>query len=476
MRKLQRKPKVLLTIPNQAWGGDAVWSIHPYSMCALIAILRQYGCEADLLDANVDALSKEETRSRISEYRPDIVGVSVLSDSYREAGFTMSRLAKQTVPRCTVIMGGVFVTTRPKKAMLCPEVDYGVVGEGEHVLVELLDYLTGKVDKLPSEGIAFRENGEIRIRPQKTFITDLDALPMPDYSVIDYSKYSMGFRKEVNAPRALPYGKLITSRGCPVGCCFCEVQHIAGRKVRSTSARRVIDEIQILVEEHGIKSLEFLDDQLLVPKKRFLEILRMLIEKDWDLVWNAHNVSVFYLDEELLDLMKASKCQFTSLAVESGSPRVLREIIKKPVDIEHSMRMAEYCQKIGMDTCALFVIGFPGETWNEIRQTIRVAGEIATDYVKINIAVPFPGTPLFDMAVEAGAIHPDVDFDTLSWGKAIMSTDEFTADQLQILRAMEWDRINFTDPERRDKIAKMMGITPEELDLIRRKTINLHLS
>lgn len=469
------RPRVLMVLPNQRWCGDAHWTIHPYGLCVMLALLKDW-CDTAFLDAHVDNLDQEAFAARVAAFNPDVVAVSVLSDSYRQAGFTACELAKRAAPRAATVMGGVFVTTRPAKAMANPAVDFGVMGEGEYVLPRIVRHVMGQEPELPEEGVVFRRDGRLVVRPQKTYITDLDALPFPDYSVLDFAKYSTEFYHEPSAPRAVPYGKMVTSRGCPVGCVFCEVEHIAGRKVRAMSPERVIAEVEHLIEHHGIRSIEFLDDQLIGNVRRFKRLLNLLVERDWDLVWNAHNVSVFYLDEELLDLMKAAKCVYTSLAVESGSPRVLKEIIGKPVDIGHAVRMAEHARTIGIDTCGLFVIGFPGETWNEIRATVQLAATLPVDYVKINIAAPFPGTRLHELAVRTGALPADFDMDQVAWGKSVMATDEFTPDQLRILRAFEWDRINFATPEKRAKLARMMGLSEEELDRIRRKTIDLRLA
>lgn len=472
---MQRKPKVLMLLPNQRWSKRrAEWTIHPYGLCVILAILKDF-CDIAFLDAHVDDLTPEACGEILRELAPDVVGVSVLSDTYREAGFKACDIAKEYVPKAATIMGGVFVTTRPKKAMGHPTVDYGVMGEGEYIMPEIVRYIMGQRDTLPEEGVVFRKDGELVIRPQKTFITDLDALPFPDYSVLDFTKYSTTFYKEPSAPRALPYGKMVTSRGCPVGCVFCEVEHIAGKKVRAMSPERVMAEVRWLVDTYGIRSIEFLDDQLIGNVRRFRRLLELLIEADLDLVWCAHNVSVFYLNEEILDLMRKAKCVYTSLAVESASPRVLKDIVGKPVKLEHAKRMASYARKIGFESCGLFVIGFPGETWDEIRATIQFASELEVDYVKLNIAAPFEGTRLHKLAVETGAIRPDFDMDEVEWGRGVMSTSEFTADQLLILRAFEYDRINFGTPERRERLARMMGMTMDEQTAMRRRTIDLKL-
>ena len=467
-----RQTRVLLAIPNQRWAQNMEWSIHPYALCQLASMIEN-NYEVKILDANVDNLSPPEVLGEIIKFSPDILGVSVLANAYKKAAFTLFEMAKSFNSDIVTIIGGVFTTTRPDAAFECSSIDYGVMGEGEFVLPQLLDFITCKIELLPQEGIIYREANKLVIKPQKTFIQDLDTLPFPNYNYVDYSKYSTTFRKSVEAPRALPYGKIITSRGCPIGCIFCQVENISGKNTRYKSAEKVVEEIQILINQFGIKAIEFEDDNFLGSIKRTKRLFELMILKNWDLVWNAMNVSVFFLNEEILDLMKASKCQYLSMAIESGSPRVLKEIINKPVNLEHAKKMAAYAKKIGIDTTSLFVIGFPGETWDEIRQTIRFAEELGTDYVKFNVATAFPGTKLHDLAIKAQSLDPTFDFDNIQWGEAGISTSEFSAKQLTILRALEWDRVNFSSEEKFLKIASMMNISQDELKQVRRRTISI---
>lgn len=450
------------------------WSLHPYAVCSLAAIIKG-SYDVGIVDANIDNLSIEETKGKLADFNPDILGVSVLANAYRKAAFIVCEIAKQINSEMVTVIGGVFATTRPESALSCSYVDYGIMGEGEYVLPELIKFIFCERADPPSEGVILRTKEGLSVSPQRTYIRDLDILPLPDYSLIDYSKYSMHFRKSVEAPRALPYGKIITSRGCPIGCVFCQVENISGKQTRFKSPSRVIEEIHFLIENYGIKAIEFEDDNFLGKVSRAKKLFRLMIEKDWDLIWNAMNVSVFFLDEEMLDLMKGAKCQYLSMAIESGSPRVLKEIVHKPVKLDHARKMADYARKLGIDTTALFVIGFPGEKWYEIRETIKFAENIGTDYVKFNVATAFPGTKLHTLAVKTNSLDLNFDYDSIEWGMAGISTDEFSADQLTILRAMEWERINFSTPAKCKKIAKMMRLSVEELEKIRKDTINLQL-
>lgn len=250
------------------------------------------------------------------------------------------------------------------------------------------------------------------------------------------------------------------------------MEAISGRKTRFQSPKRVVDEIEWLMDNHGVKAIDFLDDNFLGDRQRAMAIFREVIKRKLPILWNATNVSEFFLSEKMLETMCESGCVYLSIAMESGVPRVLKEIIKKPVKLDHGKKILDKARSLGMDTTTLWVIGSPGETWEEIRQTIRVAEDMDADYTKINVATPYPGTELFDMAQEGGYLPAEFSFEDLGWGQATITTEEFCAEELTILRAFEWDRINFTRPDKRSKIARMMGIDETELKKIRKNTMD----
>lgn len=463
--------RIMLVIPNAKWyQQESYWHLHPYALALLAAMLDPDRYTVKILDANIDDLSPEQFGAEVAVWAPDLVGISILANEFAITGHVGARAAKQARPEVVTVLGGVYPTTRPRDAVDDAMVDFVVIGEGEEVFPALLAYLNGE-GPCPEVGLAYRKDNAFVVQERAPFIQDLDALPFPAFHLLDYRRYTtQSFKHVVDAPRALPYAKLITSRGCPIGCTFCQVEAISGKLTRYQSAKRVVDEMEWLVDAFGVKAIEFLDDNFLGNRRRAREIFGEMIRRKVPVVWNAMNVSSFYLNDELLELMRQSGCQYVSIAVESGVHRVLKDIIKKPVDLKHVKNMLDRCRALDMDTTTLWVIGSPGETWDEIRTTIRVAEEMGSDYTKINVATPYPGTELFDMAVDGGYLSPGFDFGDLAWGQATISTEEFDASELTLLRAFEWDRINFSRPERKQKIARMMGVSLGELDGIRQKT------
>lgn len=467
--------KILLAFPNLRWTKDdpnTVWIVHPYNLCLLAAVIEQEH-DVSILDANVANMTREQYASEVARHKPDLVGISVMTDEYGFSGHEAARLVKQVDPSISTVLGGVYPTVNAEKVASDPNVDYVAVGEGEHTFPKLLRALEGRED-FPDRGFAFRRNGKLVVLPRADLIQDLDAIPRPAYHRVDFMQYAMNDgRASIDSPPEFPYARMFTSRGCPIGCIFCEVESISGKKFRPRSPENVVNELQWLKETYGIRSVVFDDDNFYVNRKRAARIFELMISRNLDLKWNAIAVPVFYLTEELLELMRESGCNFIDLAIESGVERVLKQIIHKPVKLDFAKKIIKKAKSLGINVSCNFVIGFPGETWNEIRQTLRFAEEIDVDYVKIFIATPLPRTRLWNICEEGGYMEPG----SLDWRHGRIRTDEFTPRDLAILRAYEWDRINFSSTAKREKIARLMKMSPEELDKIRRNTrlaLDLH--
>jgi len=409
--------------------------------------------EVEIIDAYKDDLSEKEFSNRIRGF--DIVGITVLFDQYALSGHKAAKIAKKQ--KAIVVMGGVYATTNREKVMEDENIDYIIVGEGEYMFRYLVNHLV--------DGVQFPKGALIASR-----ITDLDNLPLPAYHLLDMDKYTNSAeRKSVDTPSPLPYARIMTSRGCPYGCAFCQVESIMGKDFRPRNVSGVLDEIQWLKETYGIKSLIFDDDNLLYDRERAVALFQGMIDRGLAMPWCSLAVAVFKMDKELVNLMKASGCRYLAVAIESGTNRVLKEIIRKPVNFDHAREMIKAIKEAGIYLAANFIVGFPTETWEEIRQTIKYAEEIDVDYIKLFHAVPLPHTKLWDLCEKEGVSNGNGKF---KWSKGNIETSEFTANDLTVLRAYEWDRINFSDPAKRQRTCEIMGVTEEELNDIRRGTLN----
>ncbi|MBF0384765.1 MAG: B12-binding domain-containing radical SAM protein [Candidatus Omnitrophica bacterium] len=465
--------KITLAYPNFKWGKwseSTGWSMFPYNLC-LIAAMVEKKYEVNILDTIQDNMTEEQFAQELDRIKPDVLGLSVITSEYAESGLLAAKIAKQNNPRIITVIGGVSANSTPRLFAENPSVDYVIAGEGEFVFRDLCFFLDGKGD-FPKKGIMYKKNGVLVDTGRAEFIQDLNSLPLPSYHLIDFNRYANIIQREsTDHPRALPFGRIRTSRGCPYNCCFCEIESIAGKKPRFRTIDNIAAELDMLTKNYGIKGLMFDDDNLIVDTKRAKALFRMMIEKKYYLKWNAPGVAVYKLDDEMLELMKESGCAYLNVAVESGSERVLKEIIDKPVDLEKAKITLGLIKKHDIDLAVNFVIGFPGETWDEIRQTIKFAEDIDVDYVKIFVAIPFPNTKLYELAKEEGYLRPDFDPNKHLWTEGWINSKDWRPQDLQILRAYEWDRINFSHRKKRIKIAKMMGVTEERLEEIRKWTL-----
>ncbi|MES9906590.1 MAG: radical SAM protein [Sedimenticola sp.] len=467
--------KILLVQPNLRWiegNFKTRWEIHPINLC-LIAATVETSYEVSILDANLENLTEQEFIGRIMEYQPDLVGLTLLTSEYADVVHIASQCIKSVSRNIFTVLGGVYATQAPDVAGRDKNLDFLVLGEGEEVFTELLSSICGNAP-LPDQGIAYWHNGQRIIQCKAPYIDDLDALPMPAYHLIDYQRYTTTLQRiSVDSPRELPYGRMVTSRGCGVGCTFCEIESLAGKGFRARSVAHIIAEIKHLKKEYAIKSLIFDDDNLYINRRRTRELCQAMIDEKLELTWNAIAVPVFYMNDEILELMRASGCQYVDMAIESGVDRVLKEIIHKPVDLDFARRMVNKAKLLGIDVNAHFIIGLPGESWDEIRETIRYAESLDADYTKFFIYQPLPHTPLYQRVIKEGWLGSGVDMsENLDWSESRIVSDEFTQQDLRVLRAYEWDRINFSRPEKRENIARMMRVSEEELTQLRKETLS----
>lgn len=453
--------KVVLVVPNFRWvdnDKNALWHYLPYNLCLLAANIRDIA-DVSIVDAYKNNMSEEDLRVSLSDMKPDLVGITVLMDKYGQSGHMVAKIAKE-IGCQQVVIGGVYASMNAQMVAQDSNIDYIVKGEGEYVLRELIQW-----GALPDKIVQ-----SARINPVL-----LDDLPLPAYDLIDFPSYANSTeRNSVDRPPLLPVGHIMTSRGCPFGCCFCQVEQISGKEFRARSPENVLNEIQWLRDTYGIKSLIFDDDNLLTDKERARQIFQGMIDRGLVMPWKMIATAAFKLDLELIEVMKRSGCEYVNVAIESGCQRILYQVINKPINLEYAANMVGWLKTYDIYVAANFIVGFPTETWDEIRETLEYANHLNADYTKIFAAMPLRNTRLWKMCEEQDAFKKDFN-GIVQWNKGQIETEHFTANDLTILRAFEWDRINFTDGEKRRKTCQMMGITEEELLKIRRETISLSL-
>ena len=469
------KTPVVLIIPNSRWFGKRPWVVMPYAALIVTALLKNR-FDLHIIDANGRDLDDQACREELRRLRPKIVLVTGGSVEYHRQVHAAVAIAKSACPDAITIVGGVYPTTLPQEAGRDPHVDWLFMYHAEDRLAGFLDQLLGDhpEEARSFPGIAYRgADGTVVEVPPTHFIGDVAVQAQPDYSLVDLTPYLLLPTKDYQFNADVPTAFIITSYGCPYNCVFCASRTISGRRVAFRPAGDVLEEIEFLRTAYRVCNLVFLDDALLFDRARIEEILNACIRRHHGLAWKAASVSAWHLDGPLLELMKRSGCTQLTVSVESGSQRVLREVIHKPLDLAIIEPLVKKCREIGISLGANFVIGTPGETWDEIRQTFAFAEKCDFDVAHFHIATPLPRTDLYRLSKEQGYLPEDFTFlDPAFFGFGVghITTDEFTPQELAVVRAYEWDRINFSTPEKIERVARLYNTTVEALQEHRRQT------
>jgi anaerobic magnesium-protoporphyrin IX monomethyl ester cyclase len=497
------KPDFTFVIPNTRWhreGEGRYWNHIPYPEGLLTAVLRKNGYTVNHVDANTNNLTEDELYQILREKVGNVVGISALSVEYRDAVHKTFAIIKKANSEVKTVLGGVYPSISPDVAKEDENLDFIVIAEGEKRLIDLMDCIKNKKPFDTVDGLHFRDDQKKWKYNPKTIAggnDNLDDLPFPDYSDYDTKKlFSWSQKYTQNFQfRQLPMTILMTSRGCVYKCTYCG----AGKDgnpindgIKRRSPNSILDEIKSLVKNHGIREIIFVDDSLLLPRDRIVDILKgitKLREEGYDLVWKSNNLDLRHIPlphtvkekkgkDDLLFWMKESGCYQISISLESGSPETFKRM-KRPTNLDHAIIRLNEMRNYGFDEIASnFIIGMPGDTWNDILTTFEFADRITNqekilDYSLFSIATPLPGTEMYEDAKKMEVIPKDLKpEDFYGFGKGVINTEEWTAAELQIKRAYEWDRINFaaSRPDHHKKIAKMLGINMQELATWRKET------
>ncbi|MBF0308876.1 MAG: radical SAM protein [Magnetococcales bacterium] len=468
--------RILITVPNTSWFGKRLWVVPPYTLAMLGAVTPPH-YELNLFDPHLGNLGFEQALAEIEAFGPDLVGITCMSLEYAPTFHRYAAEIRRRLPRAVIVLGGPYATTSTDLAMEDGVADFVVMGEGEERFPQLLAALEeGRTDFSAFDGLAWRRDGVTVVNPIVTYIENLDTVPFPNYAKAQLPRYfesNNAFGNVMNA-RYEPYAITTTSRGCPYPCIYCSTEAIDGKRIRFRTAENVLAEVDWLVNEFGIKEILFLDDNLIFNKPRFRKILQGLIERNYDLHWKSVNLATFLLTDELLEQMWEAKCYQLILPIESGNQYVLDHVLRKPLKLDRVAGIMKKARELGFETASDFIIGSPGETWDQIRDSFRFAEEMDADMTSFHIATPLPRTQMYEIAREKGYLPEGFNFGSsqfFGFGRGCITTEEFTPRDLHMLRALEWDRINFKTPEKKARFARMAGIGLDELERWRRNTI-----
>jgi len=389
----------------------------PYPVLGLgyiSAYLQKYSSqkyEIMIIDGNV----AKDILKEVLTFDPHIVGFTSLSPQALKA-IELSQCIRNLKKDILQIIGGVHVNADTKNTLLQGSFDIAVLGEGEVTFLEIVEkyFDKGKLfvdDLLGIDGIAFRDQGKIVYTRKREQIQDLDSIPFPDRSLFDMKHYlgmSFGIRGIVQSRVTT----IMSSRGCPYKCIFC-CTGIVFHKVREFSSEYIIREIEELVKRYKVKRIYFCNDMFFINKSKIGEFCNLLIKKrlskkiNWSV--QARTDLIHWDDLELLKLIKQAGCIQLEYGFESGSERVLGLLKNNLVTVSDNQRAIDVTKKTGMRVLGTFIVGTPGETKEDLNQTISFIHKNIKklDYFQTFIATPYPSTKLYEICKQKNLLGED---------------------------------------------------------------------
>lgn len=384
--------------------GNAGGEQLPLGIFSLAAYLRENGYQPFVTDAEAEKLNLQTIIKKIRKIKPLILGISSTTVAFHRAVEIATEIKKR-FPKIVIVLGGPHVTSNVNHAMSFKCFDFGVLREGEITLLELLKNINNKKEFKNIKGLAFRERSKIIVNPQREYIMDLDTLPFPAYDLAKDIKF---YSPDPSAYKAFPVANVMTSRGCPNQCTFCD-RNVFGQMYREISAKKVVEQIKYLINTFGIKEIAFIDDTFMINKKRLREIFDTLEKENIYFPWTCLS-RVNVVDYETLKYIKEKGCWHIAFGIESGDKEILKRI-KKGITLKQIKDAIEWCWKLGIKTKGFFIIGHPGETKKTIEKTIKLACKLNFDNIVATINTPIPGSPQY------GFIRDYGDFDETDWSQ-----------------------------------------------------------
>jgi anaerobic magnesium-protoporphyrin IX monomethyl ester cyclase len=368
----------------------------------LAAATRHNGFPTALADAAALALSSDELLKRVELDKPDVLGLSATTFSIHPAAAFASRV-KSCFPHITVVIGGPHVSAAPVETMERFQIfDVAVVGEGEETIIELLKALDSATPLDGISGIVYRHDDRVISTGRRPFLADLDQLPYPAWDLLE--GFPDRYPPATFKVKKLPAASLVTSRGCPNRCIFCD-RSVFGANCHAFSAEYVIGMIRYLVEQFGVREFSFEDDTFITFKKRLAAICQGIINVGLDISWTCLG-RVNNIDAESLALMKKAGCWQISFGIESGSQDILTTIHKN-VTLDQIRKALLLCRDAGILSKGFFIVGHPGETRETLKQSLDFALQLPLDDISVTMLTPFPGTEIYERAAEFGRFDSD---------------------------------------------------------------------
>ncbi|MBF0289800.1 MAG: radical SAM protein [SAR324 cluster bacterium] len=362
----------------------------------------------------------------------DLVGITAMSTYFPEAVAEAKRAKSYGLK---TIIGGPHTIAIPRQSLIDAAADYACVGEGEITLRQL----ASELPLSEVEGLLYWENGEIKQSSPKQFHKQIDDFGQPDWNSIDPRSYP--FAPHGMIARAFPLAPIITSRGCPYRCTYCSAPITAGKGMRYRDPVQVVDEIEMLIKNYGVREIQIEDDNFTIKRSHTVAICEEILKRNIKVFWSLPNgVRIDRLDRELIRLMKRSGCYLMALGIESANQRIL-DMVKKRLNQKIVKDMVQEVVDAGIEAWGFFMVGFPGETREEILNTINFGLTLPLTRAQFTKTTPLPGTEMYDIWVQDYAGGEQIDWATFNYYQFSADWSQVTPSELANLQ--KWGHFRF---------------------------------
>lgn len=390
--------RILLLKPYQPVHG---WlAAPPLGLLYLASSLRQrFGSsvEFQIVDMKSRKLPPQWLEERLPELRPDVVGVSALNYE-GAASQEIARIVKRWNEKTVTALGGPYAHKRTEELLARTDFDWAFDGPADNTFAEAIGRRFGG-DDLGTDipGLSYKNGrGETHLAVGQDAISDLDALPLPAWDLVDFGHYAR-LPNMMMTLKGRRYATIFTSRGCPYLCNYCH--DLFTKRFKHRSPADVIREIELLYEEYGVDEFEIVDDIFNLHKPRLKEIMGEVARR-WPgkLHFSFPNgLRADILDESVLDSLREAGTYAMSIAIETVTPR-LQELVEKNLKLDRAERAIEEADRRGIMVAGFFMLGFPTETVEEMQATVDFALRSRLTTAYFFCVVPQPETPMYELA------------------------------------------------------------------------------
>jgi len=424
----------------------------------LAAYVRSEGFPVHYIDLHARNLFPADAEGEIREAAPVIVALTAKTLGW-PAVIEIAQVVRKAVPDAVIVVGGPHLTLYAKESLTWPCFDIAVVGDGEEPFLEICQKVEAGVDHTDVQGTVVRhKDGSIVENAPRPLEKSIDKYPMPAWDLVNMTDYHC-------LTLLKPFASMVTTRGCPWHCGYCS--QVYSEKLRFRKVELVVDEMEWLVKNQGVKEIVFFDETFTIGKRRMRKFSEEVQRRNLKVKFNIR-ARVDTVDREVLIWLKAAGLRSIHMGVEAGTDRVLK-IMNKQITRDQTYKAFQTAREVGIETRGYFMIGYYDASPQDVEETINFAADLGLDWASFSVATALPGTDLYRVAKERGYV--DGDFwrrYAIDGGGTLpqLETETFTAEQLRAYRTKAYLKFylrpelilrKFSKSEGRDELMEMLG-------------------